>query len=609
MKITLAVLFIPALAFSATIYVPDDHSTIQAAINAAVNGDSVIVRQGFYLENLDFLGKAITVKSESGPGATVIEGWNPVDPERGSVVLFATGEGPGSVLEGFTLFQGWGTWLTLDIPAYYGGGICIVDASPTITGNIITGCETRTGYNGVGGGIFCTATVFPTHASPVIKDNEIEGNVAENFGGGIYCIKAAPTVEHNVVTGNHGYNCGGIGVKEMCLPTIIANTVTGNWDENGEGGGISIRETTCTVQNNVIGTNRSKRGGGINVFDSNGTIAGNTLFGNEATQYGGGIYCSENGGLDITGNRIESNTAVYSGGGIYCLGGFTDLIGNTVCNNFTEGTGGGIYCTDNRWNLRLLDNLICGNTAVTDAGGLAMKGAPSWKPVITNCTITRNASPGTGGLLIDDTSPVITNCIVWNNAGVWGMSMLGNSDPKVEYSDIQVGWPGTGNIDADPLFLDPMNGDFHLTYPSPCRDAGTNDAPEIQAEDIEGDPRTAGGTADMGADEFHTHLYYTGNATPLGTVQGKMVGMPGSTPVALIFGSGVADPPLPTPWGPFHLSSPILLVPLVPIPSSGVLVLSATVPLSPPAPYDAPMQALIGLDPDSLTNLCVLKVR
>jgi hypothetical protein len=74
-------------------------------------------------------------------------------------------------------------------------------------------------------------------------------------------------------------------------------------------------------------------------------------------------------------------------------------------------------------------------------------------------------------------------------------------------------------------------------------------------------------------------------------------------------GADVLEPPLPTVWGYFHLQSPWLLIPLVPIPANGVLVLPATIPASPSAPYDLPMQALIGLQPDSLTNLFVLEVR
>jgi len=90
---------------AATIYVPDGFSTIQHAIDFASTGDVIIVRQGTYVENIDFLGKAITVKSEKGPALTIIDGGSPIDPASCSVACFRNKEGLDSVLDGFTLFE------------------------------------------------------------------------------------------------------------------------------------------------------------------------------------------------------------------------------------------------------------------------------------------------------------------------------------------------------------------------------------------------------------------------------------------------------------------------------------------------------------------------
>ncbi|MHC4945192.1 MAG: DUF1565 domain-containing protein [Planctomycetota bacterium] len=129
--ISIMILIIPAIGFSATIHVPADYATIQEAIDAASAGDTVLVASGTYVENIDFLGKDIVVKSEQGPQATVIDG-----NKAGPVATLMNGESPDAVLEGFTIQNGSGTYNPNGY--YYGGGIRIRDASPTITGNTIS---------------------------------------------------------------------------------------------------------------------------------------------------------------------------------------------------------------------------------------------------------------------------------------------------------------------------------------------------------------------------------------------------------------------------------------------------------------------------------------
>lgn len=83
---------------TATLNVPADFPTLQAAINAASDGDTVLVAPGTYTENIDFLGKAITVESAQGPGSTVIDGGN-----QATVVSFRSGESRAALLQGFTI--------------------------------------------------------------------------------------------------------------------------------------------------------------------------------------------------------------------------------------------------------------------------------------------------------------------------------------------------------------------------------------------------------------------------------------------------------------------------------------------------------------------------
>lgn len=542
-----SILLCPA-AVAATIHIPADYSTIQAGIDAASNGDTVLVAPGTYVENIDFLGKAIIVTSESGPVLTVIDGGDPANIDLASTVSFKNSEGSDSILKGFTIANGSGTLVS---GGQCGGGIYCDQASPTIEHNIITSNSCGDIYlGGSGGGI------FSREGSPVIKDNLITNNgVASHYsgsaGGGLYCS-------------------GG-----LCL----------------------------VKQNRIIENFAGGSGGGI-VINSSGRIERNLIKDNEANN-GPGIHCS--GNVEIVGNIIESNSeseygANGNGGGIHCSGSLVKIISNLIRSNYTTYSGGGIFCYRGT-EAEIINNTICKNG--TDFF----------------------LSVGGGGLFLDsDTVITAANNIFWANSAVSGEEIYlcdtyGPSTLTIDFSDVKGGlasvfvdaesvlnW-GPDMIDLDPMFVDFSEYDFHLLYDSPCRDTGDSSA-ITELFDFEGDPRFAwGGTVDMGADEFYTHLYVTGDLTPGGNIEGKFVGMPGASPVGLFIGSGVRKTPAPTPYGDFYLLPPKILILLIPIPADGVLVIPTTVPMSPPAPYNLPTQGIVGLNSDSLTNLLVLEVR
>ena len=178
-------LFFTGTIYSATIYVPDDYATIQEAIDGSVNGDTVIVRPGTYVENISFEGMAITVLSEQGSALTTIDG-----NQTGSVVTFERSEQSDSVLDGFTITNGTGTFD--GSYEYHGGGIYIKYSSPTITNCIIDNNQAD-----MGGGVYCH------QSSPNILKNTISNNTSEEEGAGIYCSNSwSPTIMGNLIIEN-----------------------------------------------------------------------------------------------------------------------------------------------------------------------------------------------------------------------------------------------------------------------------------------------------------------------------------------------------------------------------------------------------------------------
>jgi hypothetical protein len=271
-----------------TIKVPADRPTIQDAINSAGNGDIVLVSPGTYTENINFSGKAITVTSSDGPDSTIIDGGN-----TAPVAMFVSGEGPKSVLSYLTLQDGSSTFNT----QYDGGGIYILDTSPTIAHNII---QKNSACNG-GAGIAVSA------GSPVIKDNIIKNNSQKNCSGGVggggievsgpgSAQIIGNAIHNNVWPGNGG----GITLFGGNNPTIMNNVIRENSSENGQGGGMWIVNTTDTViVQNLFYGNTGSQGGAVylSVPNSTGTLVlvNNTIIGGPGTAEGSALWV---GGFD-----------------------------------------------------------------------------------------------------------------------------------------------------------------------------------------------------------------------------------------------------------------------------------------------------------------------
>ena len=237
------VLTVGSAAAATLIHVPADQPTIQAGINAAINGDTVLVAPGTYIENINFMGKAITVKSSNGPKVTIIDG-NAAAP----VAAFVASEGPKSVLTGFTLQNGVGTFAF----GYQGGGVSINNASPTIKQNVI---KSNTAGDGGGVGV--------NFGSPIISGNTITGNSAQ-FGGGVAFVGASSAqMLHNTITRNTAGSGAAVELFAAANVLIEDNRILSNGPA-GQGGGLYIvNEADEIIVQNLIAKNKASSGSQI----------------------------------------------------------------------------------------------------------------------------------------------------------------------------------------------------------------------------------------------------------------------------------------------------------------------------------------------------------
>jgi hypothetical protein len=292
----ISVLFLTASAlFAATITVDDDgpadHSSIQAAINAAGNGDEIVVAPGRYRETLNFLNKSITVRSETGPADTVIF------LEQETRIVLLNGD---ATLRGFTITGG---------RSRVGGGILVTDgASPVIEDNVIEdNLASRGGsaFPSFGGGI-----AVESLCNPVITRNVIRNNTAEGDAEGLLAYGAA------------------IDIGDDSSATITNNVIASNFtSDSGAGISIGLAGTSTPVQivNNTIVDNQAgvsgpvdfSYGGGVLVDDGAEIVLRNNIIaGNSVTAEGGGIYFFAGGlqGITYELNDFDDNTPDHCAG-------------------------------------------------------------------------------------------------------------------------------------------------------------------------------------------------------------------------------------------------------------------------------------------------------
>ncbi len=246
-------------ALAEELLVPTQHSTIQSAINASFDNDTIIVAPGTYTDlgnrDIDFLGKAITVRS--------------TDPEDPCVVVATIIDCNGTVSDHHRGF-------------YFHSG---EDANSVLAGLTIT-----SGRIGDGGAIRCDGS------SPTVTKCTFSGNSALSMGGGM--------------ASDNNSN-----------PTVTNCTFSANWAGNGGGGMANLNNSSPTITNCIFRENRHEwpvtGGGGMVNANSDPTITNCTFSGNSTTYFGGGMWNVNHSKPTVTNCTFSGNVAGYYGGGMY----------------------------------------------------------------------------------------------------------------------------------------------------------------------------------------------------------------------------------------------------------------------------------------------------
>lgn len=262
------------------ISIPNDYSTIQGGINAAQNGDTILVSAGTYTENIDFIGKNLVIGSlflttgdTSHISQTIIDGG-----QNGSVVTLDNSEGPSAVLTGFTIQNGSGTFITNQ---NFGGGIYIEGASPHLSYLYILNNNITTGR---GGG------VYANNSDLVMDHLTVKGNSA-GLAGGLYLgndfntnlnANPKPTLLNSVVNGNTGtFRAGGVYCS-YAIVTLQRVEITNNTSDNG--GGFYLGNCKVILSHLTLESNTANTEGGIMYFDGSEAVIANSILWNNTPQ-------------------------------------------------------------------------------------------------------------------------------------------------------------------------------------------------------------------------------------------------------------------------------------------------------------------------------------
>ena len=375
-----------------------------------------------------------------------------------------------------------------------------------ITTPLIANVIIENNHSHNGGGL----SFFRTHGS-VLNNVIIRNNVATAFGGGVFSYGGKFTMTNVTVTGNQnmGEGQGGGMMLAGTEGTLDSMTITNNTANSSHGGAIwtnnsGDNEPGWVMTNSIISGNHSDWFGGGIIFAWSDPTVINTVISENTSYWGGGGVMGLESGFTLEKTIVSDNWSWGGGGGIFAWGPLADGVGPPVIedcmitrNETGDSDGGGILLQDDL-DAVISRTFVVNNNASGYIGGIDVVGTSA---TINNVTVSGNTSGNGGGIGISDNGNVdITNSIVWGNTSteVW----LQSGSANVNYSNIEGGYDGVNNINADPLFVNASPAlftmDYGLQLDSPCIDAGTADLDQDGTDDI---TDYLGAAPDMGASE------------------------------------------------------------------------------------------------------------
>ena len=327
---------------SQLILIPADYPTIQSGIEVARHGDTILVSEGSYFEAINFKGKAITLTSHylvdgdtSHISRTIISARKNTDPLSSSVVTMNSGEDTTSVLCGFTISGGRGTYMSDIIvdtamkAANYrlGGGILIFKSGGKIIDNIIeanTLISPDSVRGSMGAGLYAEVA---KDAELILRNNIIRNNrilEIQGWGGGVAIIGGKVLLEHNVIMHNSVDTewlavggglffqnvAGATDEREVVIRNnVISTNTVDSKDDFGIGGGLALGfirgNESLKVHHNLICNNQCDGiGGGLYSFEARALISENLIFDNQAAMYGASFAFEMENWLDMDYNHI-----------------------------------------------------------------------------------------------------------------------------------------------------------------------------------------------------------------------------------------------------------------------------------------------------------------